>query len=93
MECWLGLSGLLQPRAVLHIRLYCMPALQRALDARFTMAEWQALSTKEALNTIGRITRQATNQAANWCKFFALNQLPSEPVSDYFVFSSVCCRL
>jgi len=89
MECWLGLSGMLQPQAVLHIRLYCTLALRCALG----MVEWQALSTEEALNTIGRITRQATNQAANWCKFFALNQLPSEPVSDYFVFSSVCCRL
>ena len=31
------------------VRLYCMTALQCALDAKFTMAEWQGLTTKEAL--------------------------------------------
>lgn len=42
-----------------------------------------------ALNTIRRIVRQATNEAANWCKFFVLIQLPSEPISNNFVFGSV----
>lgn len=56
-----------------------------ALDAKLTVVEWQGLSTVEALDQVGRLALQATNQAAEWCKFFAISQLPEESMSEYFV--------
>ena len=90
MECWLELNGWGREEAVLHIRLYCTPALQHALDAKFTVAEWQGLSAVEALDTVGRLALQATNQAVEWCRFFAINQLSDESISEYFVRSAQC---
>ena len=75
---------------MLHICLYCTRTLQRALDAKFTVAEWQGLSAVEALDTVGRLALQATNQAAEWCRFFAISQLPDESISEYFMRSAQC---
>lgn len=77
MECWLQLNGWAPLEAVLHIHHHCTSALQRSLDASFTMGQWQVLSI-ETLDTIGRIVLQATNQAADWCGFFAATHLLSE---------------
>ena len=90
MECWLGLSHFPPAEAVLHIRLQCTPALQRSLDSRYTIAQWQALSTAEALDAISRVALQTTNQAADWCKFFATTQGPSESICEYFTRSTQC---
>ncbi|KAK3894919.1 hypothetical protein Pcinc_001367 [Petrolisthes cinctipes] len=90
MECWLGLNGWPPQQAVLHIRLHCTPALQRSLDARFSDREWRALATEEALDAIGCIALQVTNQAADWCKFFTSNQEYSESISEYFTRSAQC---
>ena len=90
MQCWLDLNGCAPVEAVQHIRLHCTPPLQRSLDARFTADEWQALTVEEALDAISRIALQATNQAADWCKFFAANQEHSESISEYFARSAQC---
>ncbi|KAK3887585.1 hypothetical protein Pcinc_008290 [Petrolisthes cinctipes] len=90
MECWLGLNGWPPQEAVLHIRLHCTPALQCSLDARFSDREWRVLATEEALDAIGRIALQVTNQAADWCKFFTSNQEYSESISEYFTRSAQC---
>ena len=90
MQCWLDLNGWVPVEAVLHIRLHCTPPLQRSLDARFTAAEWQALTVEEALDSVGRIALQATNQAADWCKFFTASQERSESMSEYFTRSAQC---
>lgn len=90
MECWLDLNGWPPKEAVLHIHLHCTPALQRSLDARFSAREWEALATNEALDAIGRIALQETNQAAEWCKFFTANQEYSESIGEYFTRSAQC---
>lgn len=90
MQCWLDLNRCTPAEAVLHVRLHCTPPLQRALDARFTEDEWQALTVKEALDAVSRIALQATNQAADWCRFFTANQEHSESISEYFARSAQC---
>ena len=92
MQCWLDLNGWAPTEAVLHIRLHCTPPLQRSLDARFTAVEWQALAVEEALEAIARIALQATNQAADWCKFFTASQERSESISEYFTRSAQCAE-
>lgn len=88
MKSWLGLSHFPPAEAVQHIRLHCTPALQRSLGSRFTADQWEALSAQEALDAIGRIALQATNQAADWCKFFSAAQEPSESICEYFTRST-----
>ena len=90
MQCWLDLNGWAPTEAVQHIRLHCTPPLQRSLDARFTAVEWRALTVKAALDSIGRIALQASNQAADWCKFFTASQERSESISEYFTRSAQC---
>ncbi|XP_076036521.1 uncharacterized protein LOC143022265 [Oratosquilla oratoria] len=90
MQCWLDLNGWAPTEAVLYIRLHCTPPLQRSLDARFTAPEWQALTVKEALDSISGIALQATNQAADWCRFFTARQERNEPISEYFTRSAQC---
>ncbi|XP_076050210.1 uncharacterized protein LOC143030874 [Oratosquilla oratoria] len=90
MQCWLDLNGWAPTEAVLYIRLHCTPPLQRSLDARFTAAEWQALTVKEALDSVSGIALQATNQAADWCRFFTARQERNEPISEYFTRSAQC---
>ncbi|MPC48895.1 hypothetical protein E2C01_042681 [Portunus trituberculatus] len=52
--------------------------------------EWQALGIEEALDSIGHITLQVTNQAADWYRFFTMSQEPSESISKYFTWSPQC---
>ena len=70
VESWLRLAGWPDREAVLHIRLLCVPKLQCALDARFDSGQWEALTPKEALDAIGKLVLQASNQAVKWCDFF-----------------------
>ena len=67
-----------------RVKLNCVPALQRALDARFSDARWNALTQEEALDAIGNIVLRSSNQAVQWSEFFALAQGREESVSDYF---------
>ncbi len=83
-ECWVRLNQWGAPEAVLHIRLLCTPALQRTLDTRYTMLQWEALSTTEALDAIENLVLKGTNQAAVWSTFFSSRQAPGESVSDFF---------
>ncbi|KAK8381084.1 hypothetical protein O3P69_008169 [Scylla paramamosain] len=53
MECWLLLCRWPQREAVHHVRLHCTPALQRAIDAKFTFGEWGVVIQDTALDTIG----------------------------------------
>ena len=85
MSCWLRLCRLQPPEATHHIRLYCVPALQRALDARFTDAQWDALSIDAALKEVGKVVLRSTNQAVQWSDFFSVTQGSEESISDYFV--------
>ena len=48
-----------------HIPRYCSPPLQRALDARFSVQQWEAVSTKDAIDAIDHIKLQITNQTAD----------------------------
>ena len=84
MEWWLNLNKWIPSEAVGHIRLLCSPLLQRAMDARFSVAQWSALSPTEALDAIKRIVLQPKNRAAVWSKFFSDNQKENESVSAFF---------
>ena len=84
MEWWLNLNKWIPSEAVGHIRLLCSPPLQRAMDARFSVAQWSALSPTEALDAIKRIVLQPKNRAAVWSKFFSDNQKENESVSAFF---------
>ncbi|MPC51401.1 hypothetical protein E2C01_045245 [Portunus trituberculatus] len=88
VEYWLALNGFAPAGAVLHIRLLCSPNLQRSLDARYSTQQWEALSIPEALDAVGCMALQATNQAADWCKFFSAVQGPSESICEYFTRST-----
>ena len=85
MECWLLLCRWPQQEAVHHIRLHCTPLLQRAVDARFTIDEWGALTQQEALDAIGKLVLRSSNQAVQWAEFFGASQGQDECVSDYFI--------
>ena len=84
MEWWLNLNKWVPSEAVGHIRLLCSPPLQRAMDARFSVAQWSVLTIAEALEAIKRIVLQPKNRAAVWSKFFCDNQKDSENISAYF---------
>ncbi|MPC68753.1 hypothetical protein E2C01_062962 [Portunus trituberculatus] len=88
VEYWLALNGFTPAGTVLHIRLLCSLNLQRSLDARYSMQQWEALFIQEALDAVGRNALQATNQAADWCKFFSAVQGPSESICEYFTQST-----
>ena len=63
MLSWVSLNGWPDRVATPHIRLNCVPSLQRATDARYADGEWEQLSPKEALDAIAGIVLQAANQA------------------------------
>ncbi|XP_068243754.1 uncharacterized protein [Palaemon carinicauda] len=84
MTCWIHLNKFPPQDVVLHIRLNCVPALQRALDARYSNAKWNALTPDAALDAIGNIVLRSSNQAVQWSEFFALAQWREESVSNYF---------
>ena len=81
MEWWLSLNQWEPSDAVCHIRLCCAPTLQRAMDARYSVAQWSILTPGETLDAIKRIVLQPTNRAANWSHFFSDHQKKSERVS------------
>ena len=83
MTCWIQLNNFQRQEVVLHIRLHCDPALQRALDARFSDVSWNAFNQEEALDAIANIVLRASNQAVQWSEFFALAQGRDESVSFY----------
>ncbi|XP_064118967.1 uncharacterized protein LOC135223975 [Macrobrachium nipponense] len=85
MECWIELCRLPPHEVVHHIRLYCTPPLQQALDARFTSQEWSNLTATEAMDFIRDIVLRSTNCAVLWSEFFNATQGPGESVSDYFL--------
>ncbi|MPC55339.1 hypothetical protein E2C01_049272 [Portunus trituberculatus] len=75
MSAWLQLCRLPDREAVQHIRLTFVPALQSALDSRYTETDWNILSTEEALEELSKLILRSSNQAALWANKF---------VSDYF---------
>ena len=83
VETWLRLAAWPDEEAVLHIRLLCVPDLQCALDARFNTEQWEALDPKAALDAIGKIVLQTSNQAVRWSDFFNTCQAPGESVGMY----------
>ncbi|MPC71040.1 hypothetical protein E2C01_065308 [Portunus trituberculatus] len=66
MSGWQQLCRLPDREAVQHIRLTCVPALQRALYSRYTETVWNILSTEEALEALGKLVLRSSNQAALW---------------------------
>ena len=68
MEWWLNLNRWDPSDAVGHIRLLCTPPLQKAMDARYSIAQWSLLTPEEALNAIKAIVLQPTNKATNFSK-------------------------
>ena len=85
MECWLKLCKLRPTEEIHHVRLHCVPVLQRALDSRYTDAQWSALSTDDAFEAIRQLVVKASNQAVQWFEFFGLAQEPSESFNDFFI--------
>ena len=85
MSCWLQICRWPVHEAVHHIRLHCVPELQRALDARFSDSQWSILSTEEALSAIEKLVLRASNRAAQWYEFFNLAQGLDESISDFFL--------
>ena len=83
VESWLRLAKWPHQEAVLHIRLLCVPSLQCTLDARYDTRQWEALTPKEALDAIGKLVRQSSNQAVKWCEFFGVHQGSGESVCVY----------
>ena len=85
MECWLKLCKLKPSESVHHIRLHCVPVLQRALDSRYSEAQWSALKAVQAFDAIKQLVVKAANQAVQWLNFFELVQEPSESFNDFFI--------
>ena len=85
MSCWLQLCKWPPSEAVHHVRLHCVPALQRALDARFTDGQWSALTPDAAMDEVGKIVLRSSNQAVHWAEFFSVSQGQGETISDYFI--------
>lgn len=83
MECWLLLCKWPPQEAVQHIRLLCVPALQRAMDARYTLHQWQALTPPMALDAIGKLVLRSSTQAVLWAEFFEARQEQEECVGEY----------
>ena len=75
--------------AVGFIRLSCLPELQRALDAKYTVQQWSELSTEAALEAIKQIVVLPTNQAAEKEQFYNLKQGPYESISAYFTRATI----
>ena len=88
MEWWLNLNRWDPSDAVGHIRLLCTPPLQKAMDARYSIAQWSLLTPEEALNAIKAIVLQPTSKAASWNTFFSDQQKSSESVGSFFTRTS-----
>lgn len=84
MDTWLSLHGWPDEVGVQHIRLLCVPSLQTALDARYSIHQWEALSVSDALDAVGSVALRAVNQAVLWSDFFGSRQGRSEPMAEYF---------
>ena len=84
LEDWIELNAVGNGDAARYIRLLCAPRLQKTLDARFPKAQWDALSTTEALNNVSKLVLRTANQAVQWSDFFSVKQAVGESVSDYF---------
>lgn len=84
MESWVLLNGWLNLTATLYIRLNCVPALQRVINARYRNDRWEQLFLKEALNAIVGLVLQAANQTITWEEFFASKQAAGEFTKRYF---------
>ena len=67
------------------VRMHCEPDLQRAIDARYSEARWNALDAEETADTIAKLVLQASNEAATWADFFSITQHHDENVNNYFV--------
>ena len=67
------------------MRLHCTPAQQRAVDARFTLGEWGALTQSAALDALGKLVLRSSNKAVQWSEFFSACQGQDESVGDYFI--------
>ena len=67
---------------VIHIRLNCVPKLQK--DKRHLVGRWEMLSPEQALNAIGELVFQSPNQALWLSSFFSSRQGKEEPMKDYF---------
>ena len=83
VEAWLHLAGWPDRQAVLHIRLLCVPALQRLLDARLSERQWYQLTPRGALDAISSLVLQSSNQAVRWSDFFSGHQRPEESIGSY----------
>ncbi len=84
MTAWMQLCKFPPREAVQHIRLTCVPALQRAVDTRYTDAQWSALTPEEALDALGKLVLRSSNQATLWADFFGSSQGQDEPISEFF---------
>lgn len=63
MECWLLLCRWLPEEVVHHIRLHCVPALQCAVDVRFTLDKWGVPTPVAALDAIGSLVLRSSDKA------------------------------
>lgn len=84
LEDWIELNAVGDGDAARYIRLLCAPELQKALDARYPKAQWDATSAAEALESVGKLVLRTANQAVQWSNFFGVKQAVGESVSDYF---------
>ena len=84
VEDWFSLNEVKDRQAVCYIRLLCVPAVQKALDDRYSRSAWEELSHTAALNMVAKQVTREYNQAVCWAEFFSLVQAPGEPVREYF---------
>ncbi|MPC49483.1 hypothetical protein E2C01_043286 [Portunus trituberculatus] len=57
---------------------------ESALDVRYSLSQWEALSASEALDAVGSVAQRAMNQAVLWSDFFNGGQGRAEPMAEYF---------
>ncbi|KAK8386358.1 hypothetical protein O3P69_010788 [Scylla paramamosain] len=81
MTAWMQLCKFPPREAVQHIRLTCVPALQRAVDTRYTDAQWSALTPEEALDALGKLVLRPPTKRPLWADFFdvAAARTPAAP--------------
>ncbi|KAG0725887.1 hypothetical protein GWK47_037686 [Chionoecetes opilio] len=70
----------LDKQGVCYIRLLCVPVVQKALDARFSRAEWDALLSAAALDAVGKLVLRECNQAMCLADFWGAVKSPGEPL-------------
>ena len=84
MEWWGRLNGWNAVDALGHIRLLCVPELQRVLDNKYGVDRWAAMSPQAAMDAIKQIAVLPANKAAEWDKFFSIKQSDGESIDSYF---------